>query len=169
MHTTVILRKNGEERLEASVDARGVAPILELIDECFAYPKVEKWIIEIAHGDFSGLDKIPDDGGPTLREELFDKLLWYGCRRSGMQELAKRGDVEVRVDVEGDTISNVKFVDHQITKLLQDLKENGLIRVIGERDGELVYATIPWKELTPEQRRLKIRMKNRAAEDDVWS
>ena len=33
MHTTVILRKNGEQRFEASMDARGVAQILELADE----------------------------------------------------------------------------------------------------------------------------------------
>ena len=154
--TTVILRKDGEQCFEASVEARGVAPILELVDECFAYPMV----------DVAGLDAIPEDGGPTLREELFHKLLWYGCRRSGMQELAKRGDVEVRVDLEGNTISNVKVVDHQIKKAVQDLTEMGLIRVIGERDGQPVRAITPWEELTPEQRRLRMRLESAAAEDE---
>lgn len=101
---------------------------------------------------------IVEAGGPAPREELFHKLLWYGCRRSGIQELAKRGDVEGRVDVEGDNIVDVELIDNRISHAIKDLLEMGLVYEDGERNGQPVYKAKPMEQLSPEQRSLLIRV-----------
>ena len=166
VHTTVILLKDGEQRFEVAMEPSDVADILAIFDDCIGFPEVESWIVKMAHSDLAGLDDKPEDGGPTLRVELAHKLLWYGCRRSGMQQLAKRGEVDVRVEVKGDTISNVKVRDHAYVSAKNDLVQMGLVRAIGERAGQTVWAITPWEDMTPEQRRMRMKMENSSIAGD---